>query len=248
MRTALSAFFVVAVAAAVSYGVFVYEPVTAQDAADQTPRVISVSGMGEASGTPDQARINLGVTTEARNARDALRANSQAMQAVFDQMEALGIPEENIQTSNLSINPQYAPYDQNNPQRRQTIIGYQVSNNVSVLFEDLDGFGEGLDAIVSSGANQLYGISFSISETDEMETAARTSAVENARAKAETLAAAAGVTLGDVLSISEGGGYSPAPQYAMMARGAAMDESFSVPVAAGEQTLSVSVNMVFEIQ
>lgn len=245
MRTALSAFFVVAVAAAVSYGVFVYEPATAQDADAQTPRVISVSGMGEASAAPDQARISLGVTTEARNARDALRANSQAMQAIFDQMEELGIPEENIQTSNLSINPQYPPYNQNNPQPRR-ITGYQVSNTVSVLFEDLDAFGAGLDAIVSSGANELHGISFSISETDEMMTAARTSAVEDARARAETLAAAAGVTLGDVLSISEGGGYSPQPVYARMA----MNESasFDVPVAAGEQTLSVSVNMVFEIQ
>lgn len=243
MRSIASATFIIAVAAVAATATFLMtaQPVAAQD---EVPRVITVSGVGEATARPDEATVTLGVLTEAATAREALSANNAAMQEVFSQLTEIGIPEENIQTSNFSISPQYPPYrpDDNAPRR---IVGYQVSNMVSVLFEDLDRLGPGLDAIVSSGANQLYGISFSIGETDTLMMEARTDAVGDARARAETLAAAAGVTLGRVLNISEGGSYNPQP--VMYAR-AEMAMDSSVPVAAGQQTLTATVSMTFEIE
>jgi len=243
MRSLASATFVFLVAAAAATATFLMtaQPVAAQD---EVPRVITVSGTGEATARPDQASVTLGVITEATTAREALSANNAAMQGVFDQLTQIGIAEENIQTSNFSISPQYPPYRQDNNEPRR-IVGYQVSNNVTVLFENLDDLGPGLDAIVSSGANQLYGISFSISETDELLMAARADAVADARAKAEVLAEAAGVTLGRVLNISEGGASYPQP---MMYARAEMAMDSSVPVAAGQQTLTAGVSMTFEIE
>ena len=238
MRSALAVFVVAAVASAATY-FMAATPVAAED----LPRTISVSGMGEVSARPDQANISLGVVSEGRTAQEALRANSAAMQGVFDQMDDLGIAEENIRTSNFSINPQYTPYRQGSNEPRR-IIGYQVSNMVSVLFDDLEALGPGLDAIVGSGANQFHGISFSISETDKLQSDAREAAVANAIVRATTLASAAGVSLGRVLSINEGGYSTPQPMY--MARSEmAMDSS--VPIASGTQSISSSVSMVFEI-
>ncbi len=244
MRSLTSAIIVavVAIAAAGATFVFTAQPVAAQD---EPPRVITVTGNGEVAARPDEATISIGVVTEANTAREALSANSQAMQAVFGRMEELGIPEANVQTSNFSIQPIYPPYRQGQTEPRR-ITGYRVSNTVSVLFEDIDTVGSGLDAVVSSGANQLHGIYFSISETDELMAEARTLAVGDARARAETLAAAAGVRLGRVLTISEGGGAYPQPQFYARTEMMAMDAS--VPVAAGEQTLSSSVSMTFEIE
>ncbi len=240
MRSLSSAVFVLVVAAAAAAFFLSAGPVAAED----LPRVISVSGMGEVSAPPDQASISLGVISEARTAQDALRANSRAMQGVFEQMNELGIPEENIRTSNFSISPQYPPYNANNNEPRR-IVGYQVSNTVAVLFEDIDAVGAGLDAVVASGANQLHGISFSISETDALMREARIAAVADARARAETLARAAGVTLGRVLSINESGFSGPQPVY--MAR-AEMAFDSAVPIAGGQQTLTSSVSMTFEIE
>ena len=243
MRSIASAAFVFVVAAVAATATFLMtaQPVAAQD---EAPRIITVSGMGEATARPDQASVTLGVITEATTAREALSANNAAMQGVFDQLTQIGIAEENIQTTNFSISPQYPPYRQDNNEPRR-IVGYQVSNNVTVLFDNLDDLGPGLDAIVSSGANQLYGISFSISETDDLLMSARADAVADARAKAEVLAEAAGVTLGRVLNISEGGSYNPQP--VMYAR-AEMAMDSAVPVAAGQQTLSANVSMTFEIE
>jgi len=243
MRSIASAAFVFVVAAVAATATFLMtaQPVAAQD---EAPRIITVSGMGEATARPDQASVTLGVITEATTAREALSANNAAMQGVFDQLTQIGIAEENIQTSNFSISPQYPPYRQDNNEPRR-IVGYQVSNNVTVLFDNLDDLGPGLDAIVSSGANQLYGISFSISETDDLLMSARADAVADARAKAEVLAEAAGVTLGRVLNISEGGSYNPQP---MMYARAEMAMDSAVPVAAGQQTLSANVSMTFEIE
>lgn len=240
MRSALAVFVVAAVASTATY-FMTATPVAAEDVL----RTISVSGMGEVSARPDEATITLGVVSQARTAQDALRANSQAMQEVFDQMDELGIAEEDIRTSNFSINPQYTPYrqDSNEPRR---IISYQVSNMVTVLFDDLEDLGPGLDAIVSSGANQFHGISFSISETDKLMEDAREAAVADARARAETLAEAAGVTLGRVLSINEGGFSTPQPMY--MARTEMAFAPSDVPIASGSQTISSSVSMVFEIE
>jgi uncharacterized protein YggE len=214
---------------------------TAQEA---PTRMIVVSGIGEASAVPDQAQVSAGVTVQAATAEEALDANTAAMERVFETLADAGIEERNIRTSNFSVNPQYEPYRDNNPQP-QRIIAYQVSNQVTAIVDDIDNLGATLDALVRSGANQINGVSFSIAEPGPLEDQARRAAVADAIAKARTLAEAAGVTLGPILSIQEGGGYSPPPM-PMMARAEAFDSA--VPIARGESTVSVSVSITYGIQ
>jgi uncharacterized protein YggE len=207
-------------------------------------RTISVSGEGEASGKPDQARLSAGVVTQAPTAAAALTANTTAMNRVFAALKTLGIPDNKIQTSNFSVQPQYPPYRPDGTEQRN-IVGYQVSNQVSVTVDDLSKLGPALDALVRSGANQLGGVSFAIADPKPLAERARVSAVGAGAAKARTLASAAGVTLGPLLSIQEGTSFRPGPVFALRAEAAA---SAPPPVAIGEASVTVNVTMTYAIQ
>jgi uncharacterized protein YggE len=168
------------------------------------------------------------------------------MNRVFAALRMLGIPENKIQTANFSVQPQYAPYRPDAPEPRNTITGYQVSNQVSVTLDDLDKLGPALDALVRSGANQLGGVSFAIANPKPLAERARTAAVVDATAKAKTLAAAGGVTLGPLLSIQEGSAIQPVPIMALQR--AAVAAPAPPPVAIGEETVSVNVTLIYGIQ
>jgi uncharacterized protein len=209
------------------------------------PRTISVSGQGEISGKPDQARLSAGVLTEAPTAAAALAANTTAMNRVFAALRTLGIPDAKIQTANFSVQPQYPPFRADGTQPRNIIVGYQVSNQVSVIVDDLSKLGPALDALVAGGANQLGGVAFSIANPKPLAERARSAAVADAVAKARTLAAAAGVNLGPLLSIQEGGAIRPVPVFAMQRALAAPSPP---PVAIGEESVAVDVTMTYAIQ
>ena len=213
--------------------------------AGSVPRTISVSGMGEVTGKPDQARLSAGVLTQAPTAAAALTANTTAMNRVFAALRTAGIPDNKIQTSNFSVQPQYPPYRADAPADSRTIIGYQVSNQVSVVVDDLTKLGPALDALVRSGANQLAGVSFSIANPKPLAERARTAAVADAMAKARTLASAAGVTLGPLLSIEEGAVFNPVPKFEARATLAAQAPP---PIAIGEESVTVNVSMTYAIQ
>jgi uncharacterized protein YggE len=206
-------------------------------------RTISVSGEAEVSGKPDTARLSAGVLTQAQTAAAALTANTTAMNRVFATLKMAGIPDNKIQTSNFSVQPQYPPYRPDAPEPRN-IIGYQVSNQVSVTIDDLTKLGPALDALVRSGANQLGEVSFSIANPKPLAEQARAAAVADAMAKAKTLAAAAGVNIGPLLSIQEGTAVRPVPMFARAALAAAPAPP---PIAAGEQSVSVNVTMTYGI-
>lgn len=209
------------------------------------PRTIVVTGIGDVKAKPDMAVINSGVLTEAPTARDALAKNNSAMSAVIDALKKAGIAEQDIQTSNFSVSPQYPPYQPNQTQTPR-ISGYQVSNQVSVRVKNLAKLGAILDALVQVGANQINGISFDIDQPKQLQNDARKLAVADARAKAELYAAAAHVSLGRVLQISEANiAVGPQPMAYAMDKVAAQRE---VPIAAGQQTLSANVSIVYEIQ
>lgn len=215
----------------------------AQPAATPDLRLLTVSGTGEAKATPDQASISAGVVTEAKQAGDALAANSRAMNAVFATLKRFGIADKSIQTSNFSVTPQYPDYNSKEPRR---IIGYQVSNTVTVTVDDLTKLGPALDALVSSGANSLGDIAFSVRNEKPLLAEAREAAVKDALAKAETLARAAGVLLGPIVSINEEGAAAPVrPMYRMAVAAA---PAAPPPVAAGEESLTVSVTVSWEIR
>ena len=218
------------------------QPVAAL-AADQ-PHVIVVSGQGEVTGIPNQAELSAGVTTNAATADAALAENARKMTAVFAALKRAGVRDKAIRTSNFSVAPQYPPYNQNStgPQR---VVGYQVSNQVDVTLDDTRNLGLTLDALVAAGANQINSIGFSIRDTDTLLTAARTAAIGDAMRRAQTYAKAAGVTLGAIISIQENGGNEgPHP----MLRAMTVEAVPVTPTAAGEQSVTANVSVIFEIK
>lgn len=204
-----------------------------------TPQ-ITVTGEGVVDGIPDIATLSLGVTTTGDTAAAAMAANTEALSAVMARLKAAGIADRDMQTTNLSINPNWTGYDSG---ARQRIDGYTASNQLTVRIRVLEGLGAVLDAAIQDGANTLNGLSFGLSEPRPAMDAARKAAVEDARARATLLVEAAGAKLGPIVSITEGGGYTqPAPMFRQAA-----DAASPVPVAAGEVATTANVTIVFEI-
>ena len=235
-----------ALAAALAFGA---APLAAQAQAPATvagapaPTTFSLSAVGETKVAPDMATINLGVNTDAPTAAEALRANAAKMTAVIAALKKGGLGDRDIQTSNLSINPQYV-YEQNTPPR---LTGYQVSNQVTVTVRDLARLGQAVDATVNAGANSAGGISLGLADPSAAENAARQAAVKALNAKAHLYARATGYRVVRIISLSEGGGYAPAPQpYPVMAM-ARMKEADSTPVAGGELRVRIDLSGVFEM-
>jgi uncharacterized protein len=201
---------------------------------------ITVTGDGRVEAAPDLATITIGVTTQGKTAAEAMEANSAALSVVLANLRATGVADRDLQTSGLSLNPVWSNYASS---QAPQITGFQAMNMLTVRVRALDTLGDVLDAAVKDGANTLNGLAFGVDNPAPLLDEARTRAVADARRKAEVLAAAAGVTLGRILTIGEGGGGSPMPQYRMEASMAAD----SVPVAQGEVSLSANVAVVWEI-
>lgn len=202
---------------------------------------IQVSATGTANMAPDMATVSAGVVTQGKTAREAMFGNATKMTRVFEELDAAGIEEKYITTSQLSLQPKY------NYQNRQSpkIDGYEARNTVSAKTYDLDTVGAMLDALVKAGVNNINGVQFSIKDSKAAKDKAREDAIREAREKAESMAAAAGVKLGKLKSLSESGGnFNPRPvAYALESRSAGA----STPVSAGEQAISVTVNMSYDI-
>ena len=213
--------------------------------------VLTVSAEGRSTRKPDLAIFTAGVTSSGTTAGAALSANAADMTRVIAALKRAGIADKDIQTSNLSLNPVYADMSRQpaSPLEQQVpkIIGYQVSNQVTVRQRNLADFGRTIDTLVSSGANQVNGPSFSMDEPDSALDEARVEAMKKARERAKLYARAAGLNVLRILSISESGGYAPQPML-MNARAAMADMSGgSTPVAAGEVTMNASVTVLFEL-
>jgi hypothetical protein len=212
-------------------------------AADQPSPRIQVSGEGEAALKPDLAVLTLSVMREADSAREAMSAANQAMEAVIAAMKEAGIAARDLQTAGLQINPRYEAKKHADGSQTSEITAYQVANTLSVRVRDIAAVGAVLDQAVTLGVNQGGGILFGNEDPSSALTQARTAAVKDAIAKAGTLAAAAGVELGQIIEISEQA-YNPRPMPYMaraeMASGAA-------PVEAGENSYRVQVNVTFGI-
>jgi uncharacterized protein YggE len=206
-------------------------------------RSISVSGHGEVQAVPDLATISMGVMTSSITAKEALTANSKAMNELMEVLEKAGIEAKDIATSNFNVGPRY-DYGQGGSLPPK-LVGYEVSNVVTVIVRKIDAMGDVLDAGVSAGSNQIHGISFSVSKPDAKLDEARKEAVADARRKAEIYAAAGGIALGQIISLNEGGGYQPPMP---MAKTMAAEAAGAPPIAQGEQTLAIDVNVVWEIK
>jgi uncharacterized protein len=181
-------------------------PATAQapqPAATPPSHTITVTGSADVKAVPDQAVVQLGVTTRASTAQAAMAMNNAAMNQVVAALKQLGIPDTNIQTSSVSLNPVYNPPPPQNPGLAPQLAGFEAGNVVSVELSDLTKLGPAIDAGVAAGANQIQGISFRLSDEQPFQLTALEQAGTQARAKAQALASSLGVTLGAVDAILE---------------------------------------------
>lgn len=208
-------------------------------AEDAMARTISVTGTGVVESAPDMATLTIGVTTSGATAAEALAANSTATEAVIARLGASGIEPRDMQTSGLSLGPDYSKFDASAGGVPTSFI---ASNMVTVRVRKLDTTGAVLDAVVADGANTLNGLTFGLADPEPAYNEARKEAVADARAKAELLALAAGVKLGAVVSIADSGAMTdPAPMYREAFGGA------GVPVVGGELGLIANVSVTYEI-
>lgn len=202
---------------------------SAQAAAGDT---ISVSGSGSVAAVPDRAMISAGVESSGDTARAALRANAVEIRKVIDALRAAGA--KNITTQSVSLNPRLTPEGKPN--------GYTATNIVFAT-TGIDAAGALIDAVVDAGANTVYGPSLTQSDQNRLYKLALRKAVADARERAQALADAAGRTVGRFISITEGG--FSGPVYATEAKAASAD---STPIVAGEQEISASISVTFQLR
>ncbi len=233
--------YLIIMAAAVSASLWTSKPALADD---RPPPQIAVIGEGETAIAPDMAVIGLAVASEEKTARAALDANNEAMAAVLASLREMGIADKDLQTSNFSIAPVYVYPKRKSEEQKPKIVGYRVNNALTVRVRDLAKLGAIIDRSVTLGVNQGGNISFTNDDPSAAIAEARKNAVADAMARARTLTEAAGIGLGNILTISENS-FSPRPM--PMARAEMRMAADAVPVATGENTYRVQVNMTFEL-
>ncbi len=206
---------------------------------------LDVSATGEVSRVPDVAIISAGVQTRSATATGAISENASRMEKVRAALKAAGIADSDIQTSNISLNPEYRYQDNQPPQ----LTGYTASNQVNVRFRDIRNSGRILDALVAQGANQINGPSLTIDKPELALDEARANAIAVGRARAELYARALGMRVVRLLSVTEGGGFNNPPPIVMMRaeRGGATGAADS-KIDPGEQQLQVNVSLSFELR
>ena len=204
---------------------------------------LDVNAVGEVTRVPDVAVISAGVVTRSSSASGALQQAANRMARVRAALKAAGVEDRDIQTSNISLNPDYR-YVEGQPPK---IAGYSASNTLSVRFRDIGNAGRILDALVAEGANQINGPSLTIDKPEAALDEARARAVANGRARAELYARSLGLRVARVVSVSESGGSYPVPPpmpVMMRAEAASADTK----IDPGEQKLQVNLAMIFELQ
>lgn len=222
---------------------------TSQGTSDYSPaEIITVVGQGRAYIKPDIARVSVGVETTGATISEAVAENEAQMQTVLVALEEQGIAEKDIQTMNYSIQleryPEPMPTTESSTEEPKPT--YRISNMVNVTVRDLDSVGDVLDAVVEAGANNIWGISFSVEDSSAALGDARTKAIEDAGARAAQLAELSGVELGPVMSVSEviSGGSVPMLDVAMVERAAAAGGAISP----GELEIGYQVQVSYFIE
>lgn len=203
---------------------------------------LDINAVGEVTRVPDIAVISAGVVTRATTAGSALQQAASRMARVRSALKAAGIDDRDIQTSNISLNPEYRYEDNQAPK----LTGYSASNTVNVRFRDIANAGKVIDALVAEGANQINGPTLTIDKPEAALDEARARAVAAGRARADLYARSMGMRVARVVAVSESGGsYPVAPPMPMMA---ARSDMASSKIDPGEQKLQVNLAMTFELQ
>jgi hypothetical protein len=192
---------------------------------------------------PDIAIISAGVVTRSPTATGALSEAADRMAKVLAALKRAGVEDRDIQTSNVSLNPEYR-YEENKPPQ---LVGYTASNTVNVRFRDIGNSGKILDALVSQGANQINGPNLTIDKPEAALDEARAKAIATARARADLYARSLGLRVARVVAVSESGGYAPPPPMPPMVMQAGLARA-DTKIEPGEQRLQVTLAVTFELQ
>ena len=219
---------------------------SSSQAASSGSTLVTVSAQAEARQAPDIATLSTGVVSLAPDANSAIRRNAEQMARVVASIKAAGIAAKDVQTSGVSLNPDYA-YVANRPPR---IKGYYASNTVNATVRDIGRLGGILDALVATGANQINGPMFDIEDKDAVLDQAREKALAKARARADAYAKRLGLRVARIVSIDETGGRgTPQP---VRGRGAIVEQASAAdagaPIAPGENVLGVTLDVVYELE
>jgi uncharacterized protein YggE len=206
--------------------------------------LLTISAEGKTESAPDMATVNLGVTTEGQTAAAALAANAQHMSALTQALRRAGVAERDIQTANVSVNPQYA-YGENTPPR---LTGYQASNTVNARVRNVANVGRVIDAAVGAGGNTVNGVSFSHQDPDAQLDAARRDASTEARRRADLYAQSFGLRVHRIIAISESGGYAPPMPYPVMMQARMSADAAPTPIAPGEVETRVNLSVTYELR
>jgi uncharacterized protein YggE len=206
--------------------------------------LLSISAEGKVEGRPDLATINLGVQTDAPTAQAAMQANAQRMTALISALRRAGVAERDIQTSNVSVNPQQQ-YRENLP---PLVTGYQANNTVTAKVRAIDNTGRVIDAAVNAGGNTVNGVYFSYQNPDAQMDVARRNAVREARRRADLYADAFGLHVARVVAVQEGGGYSPPVPMPMARMAMSAEAAPPPPVEPGQIETTASVSVTFELR
>jgi uncharacterized protein len=213
-------------------------PEEAKSEQGATTRGITVNASGKVEAAPDRASLELGVETQASNAKEALGQNAERLRRVIDALRKAGVSKDDLRTSHVSLWPQ-------RDSDGRSITGYSAQNTVSVEL-DVAKAGDAIDAAVAAGANVVGGPSMSVGDRDALYRKALKDAVEAARAKAEAIADAAGVKVGRVTAVVESAAYDPSPMpYA--AEAVARDSVASTPIEPGKQAIEAAVTVTFAL-
>lgn len=218
-------------------------PVSAAVGDGSTPSGINVTGQGKVTGRPDVLKVTLGVSVLRPTVDQATGDAAALATAVIDALKAGGVAEDDIQTANYSISPEYDWSGET-----QRLLGYRVNNEVRVKIRDLNTAGAIIDAATAAGgdATVVNGLSFDIEDNAELLQLARTAAWNDAEGKAGQLAQLAGVGLGAAISITETINYDTPPIYYERDMAAAGDSAVT-PIESGTQEVTVVVQVTFAI-
>ncbi len=218
----------------------------AADAAAQ-PSVpsITVTGDADVAATPDRAQVSLGAVVETRQAVDAQKQLAQVIRRILGEIKALGVTDEKIRTSGVSLTPVYSqPKPRTDPEpEAPRIVGYRATNSVRVYMDDLERVGTVIDAGIAAGANQLSSLSFQLKDDLAFRQKVLRLAAQEARVKAETIASALNLQLGEVLEVREDGAQTSYPVERRFAAPAAA----GTPIQPGQIQVSAAVTIRFRL-
>jgi uncharacterized protein YggE len=213
-------------------------PEAAQGEEPKPGRTVTVTGTGTVESVPDSAQFSFGVESHGTTAKEALAANSAEMRRVIDALRKSDVDLSDVKTQYVSLNPRHGDDG-------KVVVGYTATNTVSVSVEELGKAGNLVDTVVAAGANQVYGPGITRDDRDDLYRDALEAAIAEAKAKAQVLAGAGNASVGEVVTIVEGGTTEPPMPY--YARGAAMDAEAATPIQPGTEKIEASVSVTFAL-